>query len=276
MKKTLHLIIGIFISFQSSAQNIGDTIIVQTFIHDAYTDGAGNTTISLSAPRDTIGYFPNDPNLTFEKIIMAYNMRCKDGIINTSGGTTRYGCGAYDYSCHTYVHDSTRVDSILNFTPDHIISNFSGNTYNYSNTPVYNYYHYAFNYLHYTTIIDSIINEDTISIGAANIDSNIVLNTNEIAGKSQFLYLADELNLLSLNDTIINGLSIYSSNTQTVNFLKIKLKLTSDSILNPSEPHINGFTEVYHSNTILNSGISYHLLKLNAEGFIHRKARKAR
>ena len=68
MKKILHLIIGIFISFQSSAQNIGDTIIVQTFIHDAYTDGAGNTTISLSAARDTMGYFPNDPNLTFEKI----------------------------------------------------------------------------------------------------------------------------------------------------------------------------------------------------------------
>ena len=230
--------------------------MVQTFIHDAYTDGNGNTTISLGNPRDTIGYFPDNPNLTFEKIIMCYNMRCKDNVVNTSGGTTRYGCGAYDYSCQTYIHDSTRVDSILNFTPDHIISNFSGNIYNYSSTPVYNYYHYLFNYFQYNTVIDSVINEDTISIGGGSIDSNIVVNSNELAGKSQFLYLADELNLFSLNDTIINGLSIYvnSSNAQTVNFLKIKLKLTNDTILNPSNPHINGFTEVYHSNTILNYG----------------------
>ena len=69
-------------------------------------------------------FFPNNPNLTFEKIIMAYNMRCKDNNNNNPGGTSRVGCGAYDYSCHTYVHDSTKVDSVLNFTTDHIISNF--------------------------------------------------------------------------------------------------------------------------------------------------------
>ena len=147
MKRLLTLIIWILFITHGSAQNPGDTIVVQTFIHNAYTDGNGNTTISLSSPRDTIGYFPNDPNLTFEKIIMSYNMRCKDNNNNNPGGTSRIGCGAYDYSCQTYIHDSTKVDSVLNFTPDHIISNFSGNTYNYSNTPVYNYYHYLFHYV---------------------------------------------------------------------------------------------------------------------------------
>jgi len=256
MKKIFYLLIAIFIIIQSSAQNPGDTIVVQTFIHDAWTDGAGNST--GSGARDTIGYFPNNPNLTFEKIIMSYNMRCKDNNNNNPGGTSRIGCGAYDYSCQTYVHDSARVDSVLNFIPDHIISNFSGNTYNYSNTPVYNYYHYLFHYVQYNTVIDSIIEEDTIDVGIGNIDSNIVVNSSELAGKSQFLYLADELNIISLNDTIINGLSIYSNNNtpQTVNFLKIKLKLTNDTILNPSSPHITGFTEVYHSNTILSYGIN--------------------
>jgi len=258
MRKLFYLLISICVILEVSAQNTGDTIIVQTFIHDAWTDGNGNTTISLSAPRDTIGYFPNNPSLTFEKIIMRYNMRCKDNVNTNPGGTSRIGCGAYDYSCQTYVHDSTRIDSVLNFTPDHIISNFSGNTYNYSNNPVYNYYHYLFNYIQYNTVIDSIIQEDSIILGTGNINSDIVINCNELAGKSQFLYLADELNALSLNDTIINGISIYSSgnNPQEVNFLKVKLKLTSDSIMDPSNPHANGFTEVYHSNTILNSGMN--------------------
>ena len=76
MKKTFKLVYILFFSIQLFAQNPGDTIVVQTFIHDAYTDGNGNTTISLGNPRDTIGYFPDNPNLTFEKIIMCYNMRC--------------------------------------------------------------------------------------------------------------------------------------------------------------------------------------------------------
>ena len=129
-------------------------------------------------------------------------MRCKDNNNNNPGGTSRIGCGAYDYSCQTYIHDSTRVDSVLNFTPDHIISNFSGNTYNYSNTPVYNYYHYLFHYAQYNTVIDSIIEEDTIVVGIGNIDSNIVVNSGELAGKSQFLYLADQLNEKQIEEII--------------------------------------------------------------------------
>ena len=103
------------------AQNPGDTILIQTFIHDAWTDGAGNST--GSGARDTIAYFPTDTNITFEKIIMSYNMRCKDNNNSNPGGNSRIGCGAWDYSCQTYIHDSSRVDSILNFTPDYIISN---------------------------------------------------------------------------------------------------------------------------------------------------------
>ena len=105
MKKIYLLITCILASLQILAQSPGDTIVVQTFIHDAWTDGNGNTTISVSSPRDTIGYFPNDPNLTFGKIIMAYNMRCKDNNHNNPGGNSRVGCGAWDYSCHRYVHD---------------------------------------------------------------------------------------------------------------------------------------------------------------------------
>ena len=84
MKKLFYLIITLVLSIHVSAQNPGDTITVQTFIHDAWTDGSGNST--GSGARDTIGYFPDDPNLNFEKIIMCYNMRCKDNNIIIQGG----------------------------------------------------------------------------------------------------------------------------------------------------------------------------------------------
>ena len=91
----LIIIISFLFVFNLSSQNTGDTIVVQTFVHDAYTDGNGNTTISLQSgnPRDTDRLFPrliHIFNLTFEKIIMSYNMRCKDNVVNTIGGTTRY------------------------------------------------------------------------------------------------------------------------------------------------------------------------------------------
>ena len=73
MKKILFALIGLFVFANIFAQNPGDTIVVQAFIHDAWTDGNGNST--GSGARDTIAYFPTDTNLTFEKIIMSYNMR---------------------------------------------------------------------------------------------------------------------------------------------------------------------------------------------------------
>jgi len=134
MKKIIYLTIAVFFIMQSSAQSPGDTIIVQTFDYSmTYNQAWG-------PPRDTIAHFPNDPNLTFEKIIMTYSMRCKNGQVNNSGGNN-VACGEWDYSCHTYIHDSTRIDSIMYKTASHIISGFSGSTYTYSDNVVYNYFY---------------------------------------------------------------------------------------------------------------------------------------
>ena len=43
---------------------------------------------------------------------------------------------------------------------------------------------------------------------------------------------------------------------QGVNFLTIKFKLTTDTVLSANIPHVSGFTEVYNSNTILQNGIN--------------------
>tara|TARA_B100001142_G_scaffold330264_1_gene397429 strand:- start:982 stop:4509 length:3528 start_codon:yes stop_codon:yes gene_type:complete len=259
MKKLYLACITFFLWNNICAQNTGDTIIIQTFIHDAWTDGNGNST--GSGVRDTIAHFPTDTSLTFEKIIMSYNMRCKDNVSSNPGGNSRIGCGAWDYSCHTYIHDSTRTDSILSFTSDYIITDFSGSIYNYSINPVFNYR----KFLQYNVSVDSIINEDTTFIGSGTYPLDFVIEADKISGKSQFIYKSDELLEVDslgayitglINDTI-NSISInVISNPQDIDFLKIKMKLTPDSILNPSDPHLDGFTQVYYSNTVLNQGLN--------------------
>ena len=80
MKKLFYFLTAMFLIMGAMAQNPGDTIVVQTFDY-SMTYGQ-----AWGPPRDTIAHFPNNPNLTFEKIIMSYSMRCKNGLVNTSGG----------------------------------------------------------------------------------------------------------------------------------------------------------------------------------------------
>ena len=236
MLKNFILFLSTLLFFSANAQNIGDTITIQTFDYSSTT-------------RDTMINFPNN-SLTYEKIIMSYNMRCKDDVVNTSGSINHIGCGAWDYSCHTNIHDSSRIDSIRAFTADHSISNFSGNIYPYSITPVYNYYQYQ----QQNTSINSIITEDTVTVGLGSSQLDFVIDTDNKSSKSQFLYLANELSNLGLVNDSINGISVFHSGTSVANFLKIKFKLTNDTILNPQTPHKSGFTEVFHSNTNLVNG----------------------
>ena len=124
-KITLSFVLAFF-CFTIFSQSIGDTIKVQSFNYSSQT-------------RDTIVSFPSDTSITYEKILMYYNMRCKGARVST-GSARNLGCGEWDYSCNTYLHDSTRFDSTVNYIPSYTISNFSGNTFNYSISPLYNFY----------------------------------------------------------------------------------------------------------------------------------------
>ena len=248
MKKTFLLFTILFFGVEIYAQNPGDTIVVQTFDY-SMTYGSGPWS---GGDRDTIAHFPNDPNLTFEKIIMSYNMRCKDAQVNTSGGNG-VACGEWDYSCNTYIHDSTRIDSLHSSHPSHTISNFTGTTYNYSVSPVYNYTQYLQN----NAVVSSVVSEDTTVVGSGLDSLDFVLKTENNTHKSQFLYRASELNSLGLIQDSINALSLnILSGNSYAHFLSIKLKLTSDAVLDPSSPHLVGFTEVYNSNVVLYNGLN--------------------
>src|SRR6187551_1242416 len=109
------LFLGLFTcSITSKAQSPGDTIFVKAFKYGSPT-------------RDTLLQFPSG-NLTFEKIIMKYNMRCKNGLISTQSAPDQ-GCGEWDAGCNTSVVDSSKIENELNKTPKYVISNFTGNNF---------------------------------------------------------------------------------------------------------------------------------------------------
>ena len=112
MKALFTICLAIF-SVTVSAQSVGDTIIIPTFNY--------SQTPTNNAIRDTMIDFPDDDNLSFEKIIMLYNMRCKDGLVSVQGNTN-LGCGEWDYSCNTYITDSSKVDSVLATTSSAFIN----------------------------------------------------------------------------------------------------------------------------------------------------------
>src|SRR5262249_18612123 len=117
----------------------GDTTVVQVFRFD--------TTM-----RAGVFLFPNDSATTYEKIIMLYSMRCKNGLVST-GSNTNLGCGEWDYNCYTYVVDSSQTDSLRTRHNDYDISNFSGSVYNYTSVPIWQYIQYTQQDITYTGVI---------------------------------------------------------------------------------------------------------------------------
>ena len=83
MKKISFLLLGVLFAYSAWAQVPGDTIVVESFNYNSTT-------------RDTTVAFPNLPgNVTFEKILMRYNMRCKGAQVSTAANRN-LGCGEWD------------------------------------------------------------------------------------------------------------------------------------------------------------------------------------
>ncbi len=243
LKNTL-LIIGLFVSFCSSAQMPGDTIFVNTFNY-----GSGT--------RDSVIQFPNNPAISYEKVLMLYNFRCKNGLVSPgTAGQTNIGCGEWDYSCNTYITDSSRVDSALSSRSSHTISNFTGSSFPYITTPYYNLYQYP-----QTTTTSSIITENQYVVGSGTLSLSQVLSTNKKSGRSQYLFTQAELAAAGVSAGNISGIILNALSSSTVHFLKVNIKHTTQTALNASTPETTGFTETYYSNTTFavgNNRLQFH------------------
>lgn len=171
-------------------------------------------------------------------------MRCKDGLVSNSSNTN-LGCGEWDYSCNTYVVDPSKTHNVNNTTPSHFITNFSGTSFPYKNTPVYNYYRGNQSNVQIT----SASNETIANIGSGTTPLNKALNTINLAGKSHYLITASELSTAGLTAGEIDGLSLMIlQNAGQAKYLKIKLKQTTKTALNGAVD-LTGLTEVYYQNT---------------------------
>tara|TARA_Y100000385_G_scaffold48309_2_gene44886 strand:- start:64295 stop:66988 length:2694 start_codon:yes stop_codon:yes gene_type:complete len=239
MKKIL-LLVATYVSIlpHLTAQNVGDTITIESF---NYTQTYGVNQWSPGI-RDTIIDFSVLPDQPIEKVLMLYNMRCKNNLVSNSNNRDQ-GCGEWDISCNTYLHDSTREDSISYVHPKYIISNFSGTAFQYTTQPVYDFYQFEQGQVN----INSISNETSYPILNGTSTTTSALDGSQKSGKSQHLYTASELTSAGFSAGEINGLELQSANNGTIHFLRIKIKETQLSILDPKTPELSGFSEVLFS-----------------------------
>lgn len=226
MKNLLYLVI-LFASLTVSAQ---DTTVVQTLTFDS-TGRAYNFV------------FP-DGSDEYRKIVMQYRMRCKNGLISNSQNPNQ-GCGEWDYSCNTFLTDSSRVDSVKATHPDYIISGFNGATYNYTTQPTYTYYSYD----QVSTSNSGVISEVTDAIGTGTQLIDNPLSTDRRVSKSQYLITAGELTNITAGNITGLSLDLNALGIDTY-FLRIKMKSTNKTSLNDSSNiDLSGFTDVYFLNT---------------------------
>jgi hypothetical protein len=234
--KNYLLILFCLISFSLKAQNPGDTVFVNTVSY-------GSTT------RDTTIQFPSNPNVSYEKVLMLYNIRCKNGLVS-NGSNTNLGCGEWDYSCNTYITDSTKIDSLIRNIPSHTINNFSGTTFNYVTQPYYNKYQYQ----QINTTITNTTSEDLRIVGIGNLSLQEVLSTTNNSGKSYYIYTQAELAAAGAVTGNIDGLMLSALTNSTANFLQIKLKQTTATTINNMLPDTSNFIEKYNANTTFTLG----------------------
>lgn len=184
--------------------------------------------------------FPDDPDQSYRKILMRYNMRCHDAAV----GNFDVGCREWDYSCNTFITDPSLVDSTAATHPSHIISNFSGDAFDYTSQQTYTYLQFD----QYEVNYSNTLSEVEAPVGMVNYYADLSQNTR--VARHQFLYTADELLAAGLSAGPITGLKIDLEEAGvTLPFLRIKLQHTEEATLDASQPMLDGFSEVYALST---------------------------
>lgn len=228
--KQLYLCFSFFILLAfPQLGNAQDTIRVQTFTWDSDT-------------RSEFFQFPDDPSQSYRKIWMRYNMRCHDNQV----GNGNVGCREWDYSCNTFLYDPSRVDSTRQTAPTHIVSNFSGDNFEYTTQPVYDYTLYE---QHDPTV--TYTNEVPLAIGDGDLD--VPLHSEEGVGRLQFLYPASELTSIGMTAGPIHSMELIALQPGDVDFFRIRIKTTEQTALQYEDRELDGFTEVFFQNVSIPS-----------------------
>ncbi len=213
-----------------------DTTIVQTLTLESET-------------RNGVFEFPNDPSKTYRKVLMEYKMRCKDGVVNPGDNST--GCHEWDYSCNTFITDSTTVDSSMATHPSYIISNYGEETFPYTSVPQYDYYQK----IQKEVIYNSTISERFLTIGEGDLNLEHPFSSSAKSTRAQYLWKASELSGSVLSAGNISSMRFYVEElNDKLDFLNIRLKQTTLESLDLNTIESEDFVEVYNLNSILRDG----------------------
>ncbi len=233
MRKLILMLVAGFLLSGLQAQQPGDTIVVKAFKYG-------------STSRDSLIAFPSG-SLTFEKIIMKYNMRCKNGLVSTQTAPDQ-GCGEWDYSCNTFIVDSSRIEEVPSTHPEYIITGNTGNVFRYKNTPIYDYYRFR----QIPVTLQSVTTENPYQIGSGT--ASVSLNTDLHSGKYQILIRASELMAAGFSAGAIQGLMLDVVNGGSAQFFKMGIRHTSLNALSPDSLELTGLTEVYNQHVTFVTG----------------------
>jgi hypothetical protein len=207
-----------------------DTVTVQTFTWD-------------SNSRRAVFQFPDDPNQSYRKILMSYNMRCHGARVGVSG----VGCGEWDYSCNTFITDSSRVDSNQSSIGSYVISGFNGLQFYYTTLPASTYYRLIQKNAKYT----SVVSEQKRKIGNGN--TSLSLENTSGGFRSQYLFTAQELMTAGLSPGPVTGLDLSVAVAgNELQHLRVRMKSVAYNTLATASPETDGFTEVYFKDTDFN------------------------
>lgn len=229
MKKLLLLFFVLIQANLMSAQSVGDTIRVHGFNHNSTT-------------RDTLISFPNNPSLTFEKIILKYNLRCRNATVRNGPEDGVTGCGEWDYSVNTFIADSSKVEKALAKQPNYTITGFTGTSFPYTTQQTYDHYDFT----QKNVVLNSIVSENAYQVGNGSVLMSNLVKTNLKSGRSQMLITAAQLTAAGFTAGNINAIRLNVSNTGGLaKFLKIKMKNSTATSMRATALDFTGFTDVF-------------------------------
>jgi hypothetical protein len=231
MKK--HIIIAILACLCYFTLDAQETV-VQTLTYD-------------STARSMLVEFPDRDHNEYEKILMHYSMRCKDGLVST-GADRNKGCGEWDYSCNTFITDSTLLDSFRATAPSHVIQGYTESFFDYSINPTYYYYQFDLNEVSY----NNTISESETDFNAGDLSMQFPLGGGHRAQKTQLLYKRNDLTAAGLTAGIISGLKFnILSGGGAYPRMRVRLTHSDADSLNGYTIHDESFMEVYYDEIVV-------------------------
>jgi hypothetical protein len=230
MKKMLFTLLLVNCLFITNAQ---DTITVQTLTFDSITTRRGTW------------QFPEGDS--FRKILMYYTLKCDYATTHD-----QYPCGEWDYLTYNMVYRHTGVyDSTLYYHPSFtLVEGTAPDSLFLSDSPTY----YYLNNRHFRVTFP-----DTLALQQAEIGSPVVAGTGAIptayrAGRSQFLWKAEEMQAQNFPSGTITGLKLNVENGFSgAKHFMIRMKQVELEELTP-DTLIAGLDTVFFDQVIFSPG----------------------